>query len=503
MSQRRRLWTWVALAVTAALYGVLSVTGLRWGLPSDADDALLFPGRPAWSGQMLAELAPGGARTDAAVGADVDVNPRDAAASPVNLAATPQDAAEIYRRYRLFTRQPDEMITMMALSGMNPRAGQLDPKLYQYGGLFIYPVGGLIGVCGAAGVFPVRSDLTYYLDHPGAFANFYVVARLYAAAWGVLGVLLMYGIARRLGGTSAGLVAALLFALLPVVTGMAHEAKPHLPGAVLMLLAVWLGQRVLERSAEDPLPDGARSVWGWRRGWVALAACCGAAVGMVLSSAPIVVLIPLVAGLELRQYARARAGAVRAKRWVGAFVGRCAVGGIIALAAYLATNPYIAINLFANPAVLRSNFGNSLAMYAVDRVLEGFVRVVQLTAEGATWPVLGLGLIAAMVVVVRRRTDALPLFVPAVVLFGQFVCIGAGKPDEYGRFGVFYECALAIGAACLLSWLMCRNRGAGAAATAVVCVICAWSTGGYLYSLQADAAGAGSRDLAAAYLAEN
>ena len=43
-----------------------------------------------------------------------------------------------------------------------------------------------------------------------------------------------------------------------------------------------------------------------------------------------------------------------------------------------------------------------------------------------------------------------PLAVPAVVFFLQFVLIGAGKPAEYGRFGVFTNTALALGAAGLL-----------------------------------------------------
>ena len=111
--------------------------------------------------------------------------------------------------------------------------------------------------------------------------------------------------------------------------------------------------------------------------------------------------------------------------------------------------------------------------------------------------------VAAGGAIAGRRLDALPLAVPAVVLFAQFVLIGAGKPDEYGRFGVFYECALVIGTACMLNWLICRLRLVGATAAATVCAVCAWSSGGYLHSLHADATHRGSRDMAARFLAEN
>jgi len=63
----------------------------------------------------------GGKRTPLR-GADVDVDPLNGStAEPISLTATDQDLAKIYLRYRLYTYQPDEMITMMALAGMNPR----------------------------------------------------------------------------------------------------------------------------------------------------------------------------------------------------------------------------------------------------------------------------------------------------------------------------------------------------------------------------------------------
>ena len=93
----------------------------------------------------------------------------------------------------------------------------------------------------------VRNDVAYYLDNPDEFGKFYVVARAYAAAWGLVGVLAVFAIGRRLASARVGVLAALLFTLMPVVVCMAHEGKPNLPGAVLMLLAVLLAMRHLSR----------------------------------------------------------------------------------------------------------------------------------------------------------------------------------------------------------------------------------------------------------------
>ena len=114
----------------------------------------------------------------------------------------------------------------------------LDPKLYQYGGLWIYPVAGLLGAAHVAGFVELTGDLAFYLDRPGEFGKFYIVARLYSALWGAIGAALVLVMVRRVSQSRfAGFSAAATFMMLPVVVTAAHEAKPHLAGAVLLLWA--------------------------------------------------------------------------------------------------------------------------------------------------------------------------------------------------------------------------------------------------------------------------
>ncbi|MCO6438125.1 MAG: glycosyltransferase family 39 protein [Phycisphaerae bacterium] len=528
------------LLFIALVFCIQALMGLTWGLPSREIDKYLFGEGEPWSGERIYELAGAAARFDPQSaprrGADVDINPVSSSSgdAPVSLNATEDDVARILLRYRLYTYQPDEMITMMALSSMRPGNLDFDPRLYQYGGLFLYPVGAMIKLGDVSGLIDVRSDVVFYLDHPDEFGKFYVAARLYAAAWGLLGVFVVFGIGRRLAGSRAGIIAAALFVLLPVVVCMSHEGKPHLPGAVLMLSAVWFAMRYLDRP-------------GTTLDWWMMCICCGAAFGMVLSSLPIFVLIPVVAWMERGRPSASRrevhqgmhpttgadckedsssiavadesdtsrrrilaaqknaphpAFRIFAAR-IGYVVWRTVVGVALAAVVYLLTNPYIIINAFTNREVLRSNFGNSLAMYEVARIGEGFVRVLQLTTEGATLPVLVLGVVALVIALYRRNWVMLPLLIPAAVFFLQFVLIGAGKPGEYGRFGIFADTALAIGSACLLGQKWTSRRDIlHWLPGAIVALFVAVGAFPYLSGFRADAERHGTRARLAADLRE-
>src|SRR5687768_11414808 len=110
----------LVLAALLLLAAAVFLTGVGWGLPSRAVDPYLFGDRAPWSGAEISRLtsadsAGAGKWDDPTRGADVDADPlrQD---RPVVVNATDADRAQIVRRYRLFTYQPDEMITMMSLA---------------------------------------------------------------------------------------------------------------------------------------------------------------------------------------------------------------------------------------------------------------------------------------------------------------------------------------------------------------------------------------------------
>jgi hypothetical protein len=420
----------MALGLLLVLGAAAFISGINWGLPSRAVDDFFYGSHPAWTGKQLFDLT-GGWSNDDNVGADVARTPLASRDQVVIVNDTDDKRAKIIAQYHLYSYQPDEMITLRALGQMKPSRLQMDPKLYQYGGLWIYPVGVLLELASKVHYLQLKTDVAYYLDHPADFGRFYVVARFYTVLWALVGVVAVFAIVRRITGSwSFGCVGGACFIVMPVVMNMAHEAKPHLPGAVLMLLAALVAARYVES--------------GQRRWWIGAGLLCGAAVAMVLSCVPVFAVLVVMVLLRKMTWKE------RAKIIVGS--------GTIGLLVYLLTNPYIPINLIANQQVLRSNFGNSRAFYHAALTPGGIANALRLIAVGAA-PLLAIGGVIGAIALgmralkhrhsddkqeIRRRAMGVLLAAPALWVAGQCIAFAAAKPAEFGRFAILPDIFLMI-----------------------------------------------------------
>jgi hypothetical protein len=481
-----RSYLFLALALLGG--AGFSLAGIGWGLPTREADRFLFRYRQPWSSQEILALA--GAvpdRPDRA--ADISASPLDRRVAPIVANASDAERGRIVRRYRLMSYQPDEFTTFAALSQMKPGRGDLDPRMYKYGGLWIYPVGGLLKLASAVGFIRLTPDPAYYLDHPEAFGRFYIVARLYSAMWGLLGVVAVFLLVRRIcGSTPAAFCAALCFMLMPVVVTGAHEAKPHLAGTSLMLWAVLAGAKYAES--------------GRRATAVIVALLCGAAIAMVPSALPAVLVIPAMVFFR-----GVSVGAARSTRGVKQIAVLLVLAGLV----YCATNPYVPINLIRDRAVLRSNFGNSSDFYRASAT--GFPRAMLLTGLGMSFLLTVVGGIGAVALAiragrapltdpaeVRRRTTGMLLAAVALPVGLIFVLFVAGQPADYARFALPLDAFLAIEAIVAVETFVRHPRWRAACFTTLV-LTTAFAGLQYVAGFARDSGLKTSRTIAAAQLA--
>lgn len=291
----RSFQPWLILAVGLCL----GLTGIQWGLPSQARVNLLGEDLDAIRRQVLTEIHKPGSVAIA-----------EPESGQTNLART-------YRRYFLYSHHPDEMLTLMSLAQMRPSKLDLNPHLFQYGGLFVYPIGCILFAANKLGAINLSPRMEAYLQEPGLFASLYVVGRLYGMTLGILTALLIFQFARQLADDVSATAGSLLFLSAPGVLVLGHEMKPHAGAALFVLLTIMSLFQVLA---------------GRNRSWLWVAAvACGSAMAMVPTNA--VFLLSLVAGC----------GCLRDLTLPGrlALAAKCL---LMAVGVYLIFNPYVLID---------------------------------------------------------------------------------------------------------------------------------------------------------------
>jgi hypothetical protein len=459
------------------LWLLLMAPLLVWGLPDSQRDRLLFGHQPAWTAdryQVAGDLAQLQTRD---AGADRDLNPLADRNRVVELTVDEAHRAEILRRYRLYSRQPDEMIIFRALQRMRPRQFDFDPHLYQYGGAYIYLIGAALGVAGLTGAVKLTPNLDIYLEHPEWFAGFYVVARTVSLLFGALTLLAVHRLARRAAGRTAGWVALLSTACCPVFITAVLEAKPHLPCACMILWATL-----------SALDYHTRGRWSAA---LRLGLQAGLAFGLVLTGCAALLLWPVLL--------LSRPAAPRRR-----LVVQLGVAALATLLVYAVSNPYVLYNALAGRGAVASNLANSTAMYRgqMQHALDGAVRAGQLLVEGAGVGVPVAGAVG-LFLLLRRRT-AVTAVSTAAGLGMWLVCVllGAGKPAEFARFLILPILLLNVAAAWLVATVARRRPLVGI--LLAIALLVTMRTTAYVRSFVVDARGEHeSRLLAGRYLDEH
>ncbi|RMF79561.1 MAG: hypothetical protein D6744_09040, partial [Planctomycetota bacterium] len=410
-----------------------------WGLPSSADDRLLFAGGERWPAERFAAARAAESRRRATTATDVDIDPLPQSDELIDLTADDAKRAAILRRFRLYSRQPDEMLTFMALQRMRPRAGDLDPGFYQYGGAYIYLIGASLGVGDLIGFSPISTDIDVYMVNPERFARFYIAARLISLAFACAALLGVFALAGRAAGRRAGWIAMWLLACAPAFLTASLEAKPHIAASAMTIWTIWAAMKYLQ--------VGGRS-------WAVMGLTAGAAVSILLAGAAALAVLPAV--LLVR----------RDRRTLSHVLGAAA----IALAVFALTNPYLLHHALFRRELLANNFGNTLAMYRVGS-LAGSVAALAVFLQlslGPTWWLAPLGVRR-----LRRRWGGRILLpaAPAAALLAVFGMVAAGKPAEFARFLLTLCALLCIAGGVVGAGWVRASRRVGIAAIAALVVL--------------------------------
>ncbi len=155
-----RAGRFLPLAAIMVVYAAAVGLSVNWGLPGPERVKLLFPG--GVDETTLAEIS---ARAAAKSAAESDVPIVLQGQRPAAPRWSRDEALDACRRFLLYSDNPDEMMTLSALSRLKPAEGRFDPGIGQYGGAFLYPLGVWLKTAAATGLVR-QGDLGFYVRHP-------------------------------------------------------------------------------------------------------------------------------------------------------------------------------------------------------------------------------------------------------------------------------------------------------------------------------------------------
>jgi len=433
MGRNRKLAVAVTLALIVAGSFVLNCWGLRWGLPSEERLQLAF-GDHENLAQMLPDLS-----------SDVE---------EPGLRATYEQSERISRNSvyydQIRTYHSDEGDFLKAIANLDPLKGDFDPDGYKYPSFHVYVVAGFIGLGAAEGWIPLKTDVSYYIQHPDDMAKLYLVGRAVAAVMGTLTVLLVFLIGKELFSERAGLLAAGALAVLPIWALHSHFAKVDVPQVFWSMLALLCCAKLVNTG---------RMRWYWLS-----CAACGLSFASKYPGVASYVFIVASLFYALRS---------RGKPLWKAIIGYSCLAVPVIIAVFFVASPYVILNFKAASAQLadmaRLQYGqpagNPLAL--VLRNWPNYVGFIKALVTTMGWPLAVLAALGIVASLVRRRPGEVLIL---VFTFAYFAAYGLSYlPHPNFMLNIIPPLALLIGA---LVASLCRRSVLGYVVAGVV--VCAF-----------------------------
>lgn len=235
-----------------AIFALVMCLAIDWGLPNKKRIDLLIGGSPPTETQLQRlsqvrkkalekrDLLKNNASQKAMRGEGVSFRIESLVDGGGGSLLNEDERLLAFRTYLISGSAIDESKTFSVLSRMNPRKLDFDPKFYNYGGTYIYPLGMILFALKSIGLLSVTSNQAYYLQHPSDIRLMYICGRALnvLSFIGTLIVLALFGkmFHDRMSGTFAMLTYA--FSTLPLT--MCLVSKPHVYSAFWTLLAIYL-----------------------------------------------------------------------------------------------------------------------------------------------------------------------------------------------------------------------------------------------------------------------
>jgi hypothetical protein len=190
----------------------------------------------------------------------------------------PEDADRWALRFKLYSVEADEVVPIMALARMSPAEGRFNPGFYQYGGAFLYSLGGWYFTLSKLNIISL-APLPGLLREPDSMDAVYKWGRIFVLLSFTIAGWLLFETLRQFASQGGAILGLIIFLFCPASIQFSQILKPHWfsllwINAALLLLTTAIVRRRLTLGAE-----------------IGLGAALGCAVGTVSLASVFCILI--------------------------------------------------------------------------------------------------------------------------------------------------------------------------------------------------------------------
>lgn len=162
--------------------------------------------------------------------------------------SVPREIINSCRSYLLRSYGPDEHATLLALSKIDLKKLDFNPRLFGYGGMYLYPLGVTLKLSSLLRLAKITSDRVFYLLNPDEMGRLFIIGRLYGAFFAVMAVLVFYFVCLQIyKDKNFSFLFTLLFGICPALVIWAHYLKPYSFGLLWVVLVILSGLKFREK----------------------------------------------------------------------------------------------------------------------------------------------------------------------------------------------------------------------------------------------------------------
>ena len=136
------------------------------------------------------------------------------------------DLQEWLKRYKLYSIEADEIVSLMALSRISPANLDFDPEFYQYGGSWIYALGFWYYMLDFFDIYPIP-NLQTLLSTPDLVDEMYIYGRLFVLISVCLSAFLLFKTCTKLTSYRKSIILLLFYLTTPAIISYSQIMKPH------------------------------------------------------------------------------------------------------------------------------------------------------------------------------------------------------------------------------------------------------------------------------------